>query len=75
MEIKTSFDMLKMFEKFGNHLTQRESNNYVKFRQKKWIAVDDMIKELQKYHSGLHPKCNICKLINALSETTQKSRK
>ena len=55
MEIKTEHDI------FWNY-----NSNTHKNKNKKWVSVEDMIKELNKYHGGIHPTCNICKLINQL---------
>ena len=87
MEIKTTkevideceeeiYDHIKEAKEFQDYFTENDEYS-IKFQvmKKKWNAVKDMIKELQKYHSGLHPECNICRLIKALSETTQKSKK
>jgi hypothetical protein len=34
--------------------------------KKEWVSVESLIKELNKYHGGLHPTCNICRLIREL---------
>ena len=82
MEIKTTADIIddQFITTKDKHTLRvvnstRPREDIGKYRYKKWVAVDDMIKELNKYHNGLHPECNICKLINSLSKESKKEGK
>ena len=63
--IGMKFSELCKKEKDMNNL----SKEYTDFCKKKLVTVDEIVKELEKYHGGLHPVCNICKLINSLKQS------